>query len=107
MSAGDVAVTLAPGRMAPWASVTSPVIRPGVICADAGAAYKPTIANRTSAAALDLIWSSGNECWGRYVREILTTPSTGNRTVSVSLYTFYVPDPAGPRSLGHHNRPEL
>ena len=59
ISAGDVAVTVAPGSTAPWVSVTSPVTRPWVICAIAGDAVdSAAIARTTINAALDLICSS-------------------------------------------------
>src|SRR5215831_16855832 len=49
ISAGDVALTVTPGRIAPCASVTSPVNRPGVICADADAAPLANARTNTTA----------------------------------------------------------
>jgi len=55
ISAGDVAVTVVPGSTALCASVTMPVMRPWVICAEAGAAASHATARTTNVAAFDVM----------------------------------------------------
>src|SRR5262249_16947390 len=99
INAGEVAVTVTPGKMAPCVSVTSPVRRPCVVCAADAAACKATNTTANTAAP-DLIMHPPIEV--ARVADIVALPD--------SVRTVFLCFSAQPiRSFGRRrdDRPEL
>src|SRR5262249_32321627 len=114
MSAGDVALTVAPGRMAPCVSVTRPVKRPGVICAVAGTA-RPPHASTTNTVPFQLM-SHPRTLSYRGIREMVATRITSRYKGSLAFTNFLCSVPrlfesaaksSHKRSLRHDDRAQI